>query len=197
MNEALRKHLACEYLGPRWLRIEHVQLDESIAIDDPDRFGERAYYCRLTVTVSDSTDGAFRLKLANAPLSHEIKELIEDQGGSVKWKDRKDRGQACVSLSITKIMYLRRLARQFRRAVDQVADYRDPDWKWVCSRTAESIDELATSLMSFRRNRRASESRSRTTLSAQSANQFRIQHNLLDRRDQKSAKLLGAFLACP
>ena len=51
-------------------------------------------------------------------------------------------------------LYLRKLAQAFRRIVGRDRTYSNRNWKWVCRRTADSIDRLADRLMEYRRLRR-------------------------------------------
>ena len=55
-----------------------------------------------------------------------------------------------------RVTLIRELANQYRRTVGRgAAWYDDRNWKWICRRTGESLDRLATNITEFRKFRRA------------------------------------------
>ncbi len=59
-----------------------------------------------------------------------------------------------IALLTKEVSFLRTLAKAFRRIVGRGGRYPVPNWKWICLRTADSLDRLADRLMEYRRIRR-------------------------------------------
>jgi len=61
--------------------------------------------------------------------------------------------QVEIPLLTKEVGFVRELARAFRRIVGGGQTYPNANWKWVCRRTADSLDLLADRLMEYRRLR--------------------------------------------
>lgn len=123
-----------------------------IRIDDRRGSDVSPDFCSLLVVILDSRDFGFTLRLENPPLDAETRVLIGDKEGKIAGS--RPELQVEIPLLITDVGYLRKLAQSFRRIVGRGRNYSNRNWKWVCRRTADSIDRLGDRLMEYRRLRR-------------------------------------------
>lgn len=154
MNAELQNHFVQQYMDAKFVRFFHFKPGEPICISDS-RERDKVHYCsRLTVTTSADNEGRYRLLITNSPMTHDLRDALRERGGLVQWNLDTDRADASITLSIKDVGYLRQLAKAYRRTVGPGARYRDCNWKWICPRTADSLDQFAACLMEFRRRRR-------------------------------------------
>jgi len=126
----------------------------SITIDGRRPSDVSSDFCSLWVEIKESSVSQFTLFLKNPPLDDEITELIDDQGGESTGSHPDVLVE--ISLLTKEVGFLRDLAREFKRVVGRGRTYSNANWKWVCPRTAKSLDLLADRLMEYRRTRRHS-----------------------------------------
>ena len=140
------------YHGPRAKCPRSDSGPFAIKVDDQVASDVGAYFCTLTVNIQDSQSSRFTLHMTNPPLDDDTGALISDKGGTITGPDTEL--QVEIPLLITDVGYLRKLAHAVRRIVGRGRTYPNRNWKWVCRRTADSLDRLADRLMEYRRLRR-------------------------------------------
>jgi len=123
-----------------------------IRIDDRRSTDVSPDFCHLSVLIQDTVAPRFTLYLKNPPLDDDISELICDKDGKITGV-RPELGVE-IPLLTTEVGFLRELARAFRRIVGRGRTYPNANWKWVCRRTANSLDRLADRLTEYRKLRR-------------------------------------------
>ena len=124
----------------------------SIRIDDRGTEDISSGFCRMSVLIPDNSDDGFTLYLWNSPLDNELAELIETHDGKITGS--RPTAEVEIALLTKEVSFLRTLAKAFRRIVGRGGRYSVPNWKWICPRTADSLDRLADRLMEYRRIRR-------------------------------------------
>jgi len=124
----------------------------SIWIDDFERSDVRSHFCSMSVLIENTAAARFTLYLKNPPLDDDVTELIRAKNGRITGS--LPNLQVEISLLTKQVSFLRELARAFRRIVGRGRTYSNRNWKWVCRRTAASIDQLANRLMEYRNLKR-------------------------------------------
>lgn len=100
--------------------------------------------CQIHVrTTGPST---FELKLTGSPMSSDVREFIASHGGEIA----ESINEIKLPLSVKQIAVIRKLARVIRSTVGRGRRYLDPNWKWICPRTADSLGRLADELAAYR-----------------------------------------------
>jgi hypothetical protein len=157
LGTRLREYLARQYSPRPPASAGATTKVQPIGIDDRDAGDVYPAFCQIIVTVPDTADGLFLLKLLYPPHDAEVEELITGKGGRV--------GQLAAGpcdLPVTLRVhirpkdapFLRKLARAVRRVTGRGRSYVDPNWKWLAPRTAASLERLAQHLDEFRRSAR-------------------------------------------
>jgi len=109
-------------------------------------------FCHIYAEVGRNATTRLTLRLDNPPLTEELRELVTEKGGKVVGDFPEC--QVEFPLAVNEVTFLRKLARAFRRIVGRGGRYENPNWKWVCPRTADSLDRFADHLMKYRSTRR-------------------------------------------
>lgn len=116
----------------------------SFRIDDCQ---ERDFYpgfCEIHVTVQEPECSSALLELSPAPHNVEVCEVVERHGGQVI------QGQFGTTIRLTlgrgDAHWVRDLARAIRWVTRRGQRYSDPNWKWICLRTADSLERFADAL---------------------------------------------------
>jgi hypothetical protein len=137
MVEDLRLFLAKAY--PTSRSSNPIELDDQRASDRPDLCcGILAYlYGHDTL----------RLSLRNCPLDRELALLIQSSGGTISWSGT--RADVDVNLSANAWALVRNIAEKVDQLVAPGRSYPDPNWKWVCPRTAYSLSLFASRLEAY------------------------------------------------
>ena len=148
----LTRFLQEAYQDSRGERVPSASGLFTIQIDDRRSSDVSPDFCSLSVVIPDTAAPKFALHLKNPPLDAETRALIGDKDGKITGS--RPELQVEIPLLIKDVGYLRKLAQAFRRIVGRGRVYSNRNWKWVCRRTAESIDRLADRLMEYRRLRR-------------------------------------------
>ena len=125
-------------------------VDSPIVIDD--RGGQDLLsFCTMTVRVPDSNGDTLILSIQDIPLTEQSRSLIEDQGGNIR--ELAGGYTAEITLSVRSVTFIRKLARAIGQTTGRGKRYANPNWKWICPRTAASLERFATVLMSYRAER--------------------------------------------
>jgi len=117
-----------------------VKIDDATAADHG--------HCRIYVTATGPA--TFELQLTNCPLTDRLQEFVESHDGTTA--ETPYGNDVTLSLSVTQVTVIRKLAEIIRKTVGRGQRYPDRNWKWICPRTADSLDRFATELMQFRRS---------------------------------------------
>jgi hypothetical protein len=126
-------------------------VDSPIVIDD--RGGQDLLsFCTMTVQVPDSSGDTLILSIRDIPLTERSRSLIEGQGGNIR--EFPDGYRAEITLSVKSVTFIRKLARAIRQTTGRGKRYDHPNWKWICPRTAASLERFATVLKTYNTERR-------------------------------------------
>ena len=122
-------------------------VDVCIGIDD--RGGQEVVssFCTMTVRVPDSSGDTLILSIQHIPLTERSRSLIEGQGGNIR--EFPDGYRAEITLSVKSVTFIRKLARAIRQTTGRGKRYDHPNWKWICPRTAASLERFATVLKTY------------------------------------------------
>lgn len=116
----------------------------SFRIDDRQERDVYPGFCEIRVTVQDPEGSSALLELSPAPHSAEVGEVVERHGGQVTHE------QFGTTIRLTLVRgdahRVRDLARAIRRVTRRGQRYSDPNWKWICPRTADSLERFADAL---------------------------------------------------
>ena len=123
-----------------------------IRIDDRRSTDVSPDFCSLSISIHETPAPHFSLYLKNPPLDDDMRELICDKDGNITGVRPELRVE--ILLLATEVGFLRDLAKAFRRIVGRGQTYPNANWKWVCRRTANSLDRLADRLTEYRKLRR-------------------------------------------
>ena len=135
------------------LRRRNRAIDVPIEIDDRDGRDVVASFCTMTVRVPDSSEDTLILSIQHIPLTAESRSLIEDEGGNVR--EFAGGYAAEITLSVKSVTFIRNLARAIRQIVGRGKRYDRPNWKWICPRTAASLERFATVLKTYNTERKS------------------------------------------
>jgi hypothetical protein len=120
----------------------------SLKIDDENTGDVHLGFCQIHATFADPEAANFTLELYNAPHDATVQELIAAHGGQFKADDQG--ATIVVPLNAKNAALIRQLAKAIRRVVGRGRRYPVPNWKWICPRTAASLERLADHLAAFR-----------------------------------------------
>lgn len=122
----------------------------SVRIDDRQEMDVYPGFCEIHVTAQAADGSSVLLELSPAPYNPEVCEFVEELGGRVT----QGSGGATIRLPLShgEAGPIRDLARVIRRVTRRGQRYPDPNWKWICPRTAASLEKLAGVLSRIRRS---------------------------------------------
>ena len=133
------------------LRRRNRAIDVDIKIDDRDGQDVLSSFCTMTVRVPDSSEDTLILSIQHIPLTERSRSLIEGQGGNIR--EFPDGYRAEITLSVKSVTFIRKLARAIRQTTGRGKRYDHPNWKWICPRTAASLERFATVLKTYNTER--------------------------------------------
>jgi hypothetical protein len=107
----------------------------------------------MTVRVPDSSEDTLILSIQHIPLTGESRSLIEDEGGNIR--EFPDGYAAEITLKVKSVTFIRKLARAIRQTIGRGKRYLNPNWKWICPRTAASLERFATVLKTYNTERKS------------------------------------------
>ena len=148
MNFDLHEHLAEEYAGPYNPNVWAGWVRDRIRVDDKDDGDADCHFCKISIAVSETIEEQFQLTLTNTPMTDDLRRLITGHGGKVHESRREI--NASITLTVEETDFIRELAGEYRRTVGRGTSYWNPNWKWICPRTAKSLDRLAKELTTYR-----------------------------------------------
>jgi len=147
-----RDHLPDAYGGFADRRFKDRDLDRAIKIDDRDATDVYPYFCSIFVSVPVRTGETLRLTLQHAPSSPEVVELVEELGSTVHPADFGV--TITLTLKASQGPAIKRLARAIKAVGGRGRSYDDPNLRWICPRTANSLMKLSRHLALYRAERR-------------------------------------------
>lgn len=144
---SLRDYLRQTYGGFADRRYKDPAKDKLIRVDDHDETDVYPYFCSIFVSVPDREGDSLILTLSNAPCNEDIKGLVTGHGGTVVPSP----GAPTITLALTvqQVSVIEELSQAIGGLVGPRRRYSDPNWCWICPRTAESLDRLLASLMAY------------------------------------------------
>lgn len=149
----LTKYIADAYVCLADRRCKNLDADRPITIDDKGLHDVHPRFCLMAVRVADSGDDTLILSMQHVPLTPEVRSLILDQGGTIR--EILSGQTAEIVLKTNSAPFIRRLAKSIRSAVGRGKRYDDPNWKWLCPRTADSLDRFAQVVKAYNSERRS------------------------------------------
>jgi len=145
MNK-IKRYLFNQYGGFGDKRIKDINKDYPFKIDDQTEHDNHDQFCGVFVRVIDDTN--FELDLTNnAPPSPRIKALVESKGGKVQAES----GYSSINVKLTleDHDFIEQLSDEIGNLVSPGRKYGDPNWKWLCPRTAVSLRRFADVLRGY------------------------------------------------
>jgi len=144
----LRDYLLEAYGGFADRRFKDPALDRPIKVDDRSPREVSQSFCSISVSVPDRHAQDLILRLHNVPPCPEAVALVEGLGGAV----HTSRFGTSVTLPLKSSQgpAIAKLARSIGAVVNPGRRYDDPNLKWICRRTAASLEQLAEHLKLFR-----------------------------------------------
>jgi hypothetical protein len=149
MAQQLLPHIVAAYSDPDEDRIVTNNPSETrIRIDDRKPKDAPSVFCHIGLTFFLGDKCV--LRLTNAPITDEIRDLVRSRGGFARGPS----GVNAISVILTAAdaPFIEQLAAAIRRAIETTAEqpnYRNPNWKWICPRTATSLERFARVLQEF------------------------------------------------
>jgi hypothetical protein len=145
MNE-LSRFLVDAYSGGSGRATEGTA-EVAVKIEDQTA-GDRGL-CRLIATVVGPDTS--NLQLTNCPMTDELRAFARSCTGLAA--DTGIDNAIQLRLSVKQVGVIRKLASIIRRTVGRGRRYQDPNWKWICPRTADSLEQFADKITAWRRER--------------------------------------------
>lgn len=121
----------------------------SIRIDDQSQGDVHLGFCQIHLSAQRSDDTSVLLELSPAPHDAEVEEMVNRHGGHITHGSIGATIQ--LPLGPRDARRVRDLARAIRRVTRRGQRYPDPNWKWICPRTADSLERFAELLARARR----------------------------------------------
>jgi len=139
------------YLKQEYSSQERFDNTWEIKVDDQGEGDQATDFCNMTLVLrADPT--RFTLNLSPAPMSEELREYIESLDAVI---NKRHLGfSITLKLCVKNVTTIRELAKQIRRITKRGQRYSNPNWKWICRRTADSLDKLGGILTEFKRAKR-------------------------------------------
>jgi hypothetical protein len=131
----------------------------TIRVDDQRATDKSASFCTVLVRLSQPESNDFQLILLQVPWDEHVEARVDELDG--KWSGTSTSRTLTLSLTITSIGDIRKIAEAIRKVAGRGRRYSDRNWKWVTRRTADSLQLFADRLKDYRHlNRRRSASAS-------------------------------------
>ncbi len=141
-----KKYLFDAYGGFGDKRVKDITKDYSFKIDDQDTDDKHEYFCGIFVKVIEGSK--FELHLTNnAPFNSKIKSMVKAKGGKVQERDYKS---IEVNLTSKDYDFVSKLAVEIQGLVARGKKYNNPNWKWLCPRTANSLSHFSGILKKYK-----------------------------------------------
>ncbi|SIO63379.1 hypothetical protein SAMN05444166_7329 [Singulisphaera sp. GP187] len=143
----LRDHLLDIYGGYADQRYKDRNLDLPIKVDEKGPRDVCPSFGSIFVSVPQRTGVSLKLILHHCPTSPEVMDLVETLGGELQPADF--RPTIILTLRSSQGPAVKRLARAIRAIIGRGRTYDDPNLRWICPRTATSLEKLAEHLADY------------------------------------------------
>ena len=153
---SLRDHLLDSYGGYADRRIKNRSLDRPIQIDDKGPHDVYPHFCTISARVPDRIGETLILTLQNCPCNSELMALVEKRGGTVTPSEHGPTIR--LSIAVNHVGTVASLSHAISKMTKRRRRYSDPNWKWICPRTANSLDRLAGVLPVYKADQRPDDS---------------------------------------
>ena len=141
-----KKYLFDTYGGFGDKRVKDITKNYSFKIDDQDTDDKHEHFCGIFARVIEGAK--FELHLTNnAPLNSKIKRLVKAKGGQSQEGDYKS---IEVNLTSKDYEFVSKLAVEIEGLVARGKKYDNPNWKWLCPRTAKSLRQFSKVLKNYK-----------------------------------------------
>ena len=118
-----------------------------IRIDDQSKTDVYRSFCCISVTVPERDKDIFVLNLSNVPWNEHVEALVTELNGV--WSQLSSGRCFRLEMSVKKISKIRKLAEAIRKVSGRGRRYIDCNWKWMCPRTAASLNQFADQLKEY------------------------------------------------
>lgn len=119
--------------------------EEFFKIDDAKDSDKGPAFCRVYVRVTGFDQ--FLLWFTNLPMNHEVEQLVISKGGEICTEH--SGCQVSLSLETTDFQFVLQLSELVRVIVAPGRTSSGRDYKWICSRTADSLHRFAALLRQY------------------------------------------------
>ncbi len=154
-------------MSPAWSLILAAYADEPsrtsklengvhIRIDSRTSGDVYPFFCDVHLSIHDLDSDRFELELRHPPLTEEVRKVVIAHHGEVHEHRLMTAVRITLAIDTARPIVLE-LAAAIRAVTRRGANYVDRNWKWICPRTAASLDQFARVL------NKASRLRPRTT----------------------------------
>ncbi len=141
-----KKYLFDEYGGFGDKRVKDITKDCPFKIDDQSKDDKPEHFCGIFISVVEGT--IFELHLTNnAPFNSKLKKMIESKGGEVCHGDY---NSIRVKLNSKDHDFVLKLSDEIKGLVAPGKRYSNPNWKWSCPRTANSLKHFSKVLKNYK-----------------------------------------------
>jgi len=146
MTPKLREYLYNLYGGFADKRYKKTEYDMPIKLDDQSEHDITDAFCGVFVSVP--TERLLQLRLTNnAPVTEEIRNLVESYGGSIYENNRNSNIE--IGIDPSNYLFIDNLAKTIDNAISSGRKYHNPNWKWLCPRTAKTLSKLSKAIQKF------------------------------------------------
>jgi hypothetical protein len=146
-DTALRGHLFKCYGGFASKKIKDLAKERRFFVDDREHGGLSSdglygWFCGIVVDVESDNEVLVTLE-GSIPDSPQVKDTFSKLGAFDQW------GNTCFKVQREQIPQVKTLARRIRDIVAPGHRYKVASYKYMCPRTADSLDRLADNLDEF------------------------------------------------
>lgn len=133
----------CERLAATYPNQTNGSAGTDILIGVDDRNSRDSYpgFCHIHLKMTDPEDDQFTLILNNVPFDEEVKALAAELDGI--WQTTRTGERLTLNLSAKDSQSVKGLGQAIRKVVGRGKRYLDCNWKWIASRTGNSLERLA------------------------------------------------------
>lgn len=117
-------------------------------IDDAVKDDKAHLMCHLSVTVTAPPANTIVLEMYQVPTNAKVEKLVKAHGGQISRV--LEQVHIKLVLGMADAPFIRELAQAIRRITGRGQRYTNSNWKWVCPRTADSLDDFARVLKETR-----------------------------------------------
>jgi hypothetical protein len=140
-------------MSPAWSPILAAYSDEAsrtskiengmqIRIDSRTSCDVYPCFCDVHLSIHDLDSDRFELELRHPPLTEEVREVVLAHHGEVHEHRLMTAVRIPLAINTARPIVLQ-LAAAIRAVTGRGANYVDRNWKWICPRTAASLDQFA------------------------------------------------------